>query len=232
MVVVNVYMLDLLGTSVFAAYGAHIGLNQKLNVLGISVAAFLSAVGGGTVRCLLMHTVPFYFFDSHYIEAIALGIAFAFVTYRFFRYIHFPILLIDAIGLVTFAYIGAHIAESSHLGLFGIVFFAGLTATGGGILRDLLIGKVPEIFRESSYATPAILLGIAYRILLPYMTQTLAVYGLLLFFFLVRTIALKWKWRSLPLVSVWAGSPEHSQNMTEDDGKREYTFLQKKIHRV
>jgi uncharacterized membrane protein YeiH len=190
--VINIYVLDLLGTFAFAVYGANIGLNRQLNALGISVSAFLTAVGRGTVRCLLTHTTPSYFLDNHYIIAIVSGIVFALVTYHFFKYIHFPMLLIDAVGLVTFAYIGAYKAESYHFGLFGVVFFAGLTAAGGGVLRDALVGKIPDVFLDSSYATPAILLGTAYWLLLPYMAQTLSVYGLLLFFFLVRTIAIKW----------------------------------------
>src|SRR2546427_4902975 len=142
---VDVYMLDLIGTFVFAVSGANVGIQRKLNVLGVSVFAFLTAVGGGTVRCVLTHTTPFYFIDHHYIEVIIIGIVFALLTYPFFQYLHFPLLLIDALGVVTFAYIGAYKAESTHLGSFAVVLFAGLTAVGGGVVLDIVTGEKPQV---------------------------------------------------------------------------------------
>ena len=158
----EIYILDLIGTFTFAVYGSYFALKNDFDILGVFVCAFLTAVGGGTIRELVLGNVPFYFFDNNYLLAIIIAVTFTIFIYRFFNKIRRFALVLDSIGLVTFAFIGASKASDLGLGLVAITFCATVTAVGGGMLRDIVLGKIPEIMRRDFYASVAILLGIIY----------------------------------------------------------------------
>lgn len=158
----EIYILDLIGTFTFAVYGSYFALKKDFDILGIFVCAFLTAVGGGTIRELVLGNVPFYFFDNNYLLMIGIAAIFAIFIYRFFNKIRRFALVLDSIGLVTFAFIGASKASDLGLGLMAIIFCATVTAVGGGMLRDIVLGKIPEIMHRDFYASVAILLGVVY----------------------------------------------------------------------
>jgi uncharacterized membrane protein YeiH len=160
----EIYILDLIGTFTFAVYGSYFALKKDFDVLGIFVCAFLTAVGGGTIRELILGNVPFYFFDDSYILAIIFATIFTILIYRMFHRIKRFALVLDSIGLVTFAFIGASKASDMGLGIFAITFCATITAVGGGMLRDIVLGKVPEIMHRDFYASVAIILGVIYAL--------------------------------------------------------------------
>jgi len=192
----ELYILDLIGTATFAYYGAYVGLRRQFDIFGIFVLAFLTAVGGGTLREILLNNTPFYFFDMWYIAMIALGTLVACLVFNTSLRVQIWALLVDAVGLATFAYIGAHVADAAGLGFVGIVFFATITAVGGGVIRDALISEVPQIFFQDFYASPAILLGCVYfltrsfiddYVQLPYIIIGAAI--------LLRYLAVLYRWR-------------------------------------
>jgi len=165
----EIYILDLVGTFSFAVYGAYYAQKKDFDVFGIFVAAFLSAVGGGTIREMILGNIPFYFFDMNYIYTILIGSIFAITMHHIFHRINTFMLTLDSIGLVTFAFIGASKASSLEMNMFGILFFATITAVGGGVLRDLVLNRVPKIMYYDFYATIALLLGFIYGIFPEYM---------------------------------------------------------------
>ena len=192
----ELYILDLIGTATFAYYGAYVGLRRQFDIFGIFVLAFLTAVGGGTLREILLNNTPFYFFDMWYIAMIVLGTLVACLVFNTSLRVQIWALLVDAVGLATFAYIGAHVADAAGLGFVGIVFFATITAVGGGVIRDALISEVPQIFFQDFYASPAILLGCVYfltrsfiddYVQLPYIIIGAAI--------LLRYLAVLYRWR-------------------------------------
>ncbi len=142
----EIYFLDLLGTFTFAAYGAYVGQKRLFDIFGIFICAFLTATGGGTIRELILGNMLFYFFDYNYIYAIVLGTIFSICVYRMFDKINRYMLVVDAVGLTTFALIGATKAAEAELGAIAIIFLATITAVGGGLLRDVSIREVPQIF--------------------------------------------------------------------------------------
>lgn len=162
MILQEIYILDLIGTFTFSVYGSYFALKKDFDILGIFICALLTAVGGGTIRELVLGNTPFYFFDNSYVIAVMLGVVFAISIYRNFNKIKRLVLVFDSIGLVTFAFIGASKASSLNLGLFAIIFCAVATAVGGGILRDIVLGKIPEIMYRDFYASVAIVLGAVY----------------------------------------------------------------------
>jgi len=108
------------------------------------------------------------------------------------------VLIVDAIGLSTFAFIGARKADQAGLGAFAIIFLATLTAVGGGLLRDIAIREVPQILHRDFYASPAIFLGVSFAILRSYMDSLLLVYCLIFLTFALRLCAIYFRfslWR-------------------------------------
>ncbi len=157
-----IHVLDLIGTFAFAVFGAHQAQRKSFDIFGIMVVATISALGGGTIRELIFNHIPFYFFENSYIIVILLACVFSIMTFGYFSAIKKYMLIIDAVGLVTFAFIGAHTAAAQGLGLFAIVFMATVTAVGGGLMRDIALGQTPILFHSDFYATPTIMLGLIY----------------------------------------------------------------------
>ncbi len=186
----EIYILDLLGTATFAFYGSYVGIRRKFDIFGIAITGFLTAVGGGTVRAILLNKLPSYFTDMHYIIAIFLGILLSVITYPLFSKINKYALIVDAVGLVTFAFLGATVAHDAGLGAFGIIILATITAIGGGLLRDIAIAETPQIFYQDFYASPAIFLGVLYVIFLPWIDMRVVTYAILLAAFLLRLTAI------------------------------------------
>jgi uncharacterized membrane protein YeiH len=186
----HIYFLDLLGTFVFACYGSYYALKKDFDIFGILVCAFLTAVGGGTIRELILNHIPFYFFDMAYAEAILAGIAFTIIIFKHFHKINRFMLVLDAIGLVVFALIGASKAHEMSFGLFPIVFFATVTSVGGGLLRDMMLNDVPEIMYKDFYATVAILLGLSFWLGEKHVDSMVYLNLLIAVFFVLRVLVI------------------------------------------
>ena len=189
----EIYILDLLGTFTFAAYGAYVGQQKRFDIFGIFACAFLTALGGGTTRELILGNTLFYFRDYNYIYAIILATAFSIVVFSKFEKISRYMLIVDAVGLTTFALIGATRAAEAELGAFAVIFLANVTAIGGGLLRDVSIREVPQIFYRDFYASPAIFLGAVYAMFQQYMGNPVCVYGLVTCTFTLRLLAIHFK---------------------------------------
>jgi uncharacterized membrane protein YeiH len=141
--------LDLLGVAVFAVSGALAAMQAGLDFFGVLVLAAITAIGGGTLRDLLLNRHPvFWLHDQRYI-AVIVAAAVAAIAFAPFAQGAFGVLLIaDALGLGLFALTGAQIAEEERLPPFPIVLAGTLTATGGGLIRDLVSGQVPLLLRQ------------------------------------------------------------------------------------
>ncbi len=189
----EIYILDLIGTLTFAFYGAYVGVRRKFDIFGIFATAFLTAVGGGTIREILLNNTPSYFVDPNYIFVIILGIILAIIFYPLFSKINKYALIVDAIGLVTFALIGTTSALTANLGGVAIILFATISAVGGGLLRDIAIAETPQIFYRDFYASPAIFLGMLFILFKQYISIPTTIYAILIASFLLRVFALYFK---------------------------------------
>lgn len=151
------YALDLAGVAVFAVSGALTAGRKSLDLLGVLVIAIVTAIGGGTLRDLLLDRHPlFWFTDLHYLLVIT-GAALVTMVYVRLRPPprHF-LLLADALGLAVFTVIGARIAAGQDLPGAIIILLGTMTGVAGGMLRDVLSAEVPLILRRDLYATAAI----------------------------------------------------------------------------
>ncbi|HXH72341.1 MAG TPA: trimeric intracellular cation channel family protein [Mariprofundaceae bacterium] len=163
----SIHLLDLFGTAVFALTGALRAITHRLDLMGAVVLGVVTALGGGMVRdALLGRHPPAAFADQAYLIIAAVT---AFLTFFWGRRLNEQegwIIAFDALGLGVFTLVGAYVADQSGLGAVGILFIAMLTATGGGVLRAVLVTEVPFILRKEIYAS-ASFLGAALYLLLP-----------------------------------------------------------------
>ncbi len=187
----DLLVFDYIGTFAFAAFGAYLAERKGYDIFGVFTVALVSALGGGTLREMLFNNLPVYFYQYGYWPAVLLGTALAVVFYKKFSRIHRFMLAIDAVGLVTFAYIGASRAAEEGLGFFAIATCAVLTAVGGGILRDIVMRETPIIFYRDFYATAAFLVGVGYFFFESYMHTPWVVYLLLASAFLLRLASIR-----------------------------------------
>ena len=148
------YILDLIGTAAFAASGAWVGVRKHMDLFGVLVLGVVTAVGGGTLRDLLLGDIPpFSLQDEAYIY-IAMGVSLVvFANRERFQAFEKPLLYFDAIGLGTFLVIGTTKALEFQMGLLSAVLMGVMTGTAGGIIRDILANQVPLILRREIYAS-------------------------------------------------------------------------------
>ena len=187
----SLFLFDYVGTFAFAAFGAYLAERKGYDIFGIVAVAFVSALGGGTLREMLFSHPPIYFYQYQYWVLVLLGTAFSVIFYEKFTRIHRFMLAVDAVGLVTFAYIGASRAGQEELGFFAIVTCAVLTAVGGGILRDVVMRETPMIFYQDFYATIAFLVALGYFFLKEDMNNPWVVYTLLALAFTLRLASIR-----------------------------------------
>ncbi|WP_373020054.1 trimeric intracellular cation channel family protein [Thiomicrorhabdus sp.] len=149
----SLHYLDLLGTVVFAFTGLLAASRKQLDLFGAIVIAMVTAIGGGTLRDVILGQPVFWLTQPVYIYVIVLSALFMFFYARFRPVPMRLLLFLDALGLAVFTVIGAQ--KALALGLSDpIVIMTGImTGAAGGVIRDVLVGEVPLIFRKEIYAT-------------------------------------------------------------------------------
>lgn len=151
------YVLDLIGVAVFAFSGVLAASQAGMDWLGGLVLASVTAIGGGTLRDLLLSRHPiFWIRDARYPWVILLT---AVATVIYVHLLPVPgraLLVADALGLALFAVTGAQVAESLRLPPLIVVMVGTMTGSAGGVVRDVLSAQVPHLLRGGFYASAAI----------------------------------------------------------------------------
>ncbi|TDA62945.1 trimeric intracellular cation channel family protein [Sulfuricurvum sp. IAE1] len=154
---------DILGITAFALSGFLVGVRNNLDLLGIIIAASLTALGGGVVRDVILDRTPFAFNEYYPAVTVIATIAFAFI----FRLYHreqierqWLFVISDTIGLVAFSITGALLAIQADFNFFGVMILSFLTAVGGGVLRDTMINQVPSVLISDFYGSIALIVSI------------------------------------------------------------------------
>lgn len=157
------HLFDHLGTIAFAYSGFLVGMKKDLNVMGVFIVATLTATAGGaTADVLIGHTPSVLTDQTGAILVIATLIAAALMQrFGIGQQDNSQVFVaMDSIGLITFAMIGAETAVSVGMPLFGTVVIAFISAVGGGIIRDTLVGEVPSVLHTDFYGVVAALCGL------------------------------------------------------------------------
>lgn len=158
-----IYILDLMGTIIFAISGSLMAKQHDFDIFGALVVAFVTALGGGTLRDLLMGITPVgWMLDPKYLVAVVIGVALAAFFTAYLLKLRKTMFLFDTIGIGIFTLIG--IQKALGLGLSpAIALMMGVvSAVFGGVIRDILCNEVPLIFRKEIYATACLAGGAIY----------------------------------------------------------------------
>jgi uncharacterized membrane protein YeiH len=160
-------VIDILGTIAFAVAGSFSAMEKKLDPLGVLILAFVTAIGGGTLRDILIGNLPVGWLRDH--TTIIVILASTVITLFFGRYVKQfskTLFLFDAMGLGLFTIIGVEKGQALHFSPGICIALGTITACFGGVIRDVLLNNVPLIFRrEILYASPCIVGGGVYLLL-------------------------------------------------------------------
>jgi uncharacterized membrane protein YeiH len=152
-----ILVLNLIGTFGFGLSGGLAGVRARLDLLGVVVLAFVVALAGGVIRDLLIGVPPVTFRNGRYLAAAAAAGIVSFFARPGLERADNAFLLFDAIGLGLFAVTGASDALSHRLGPVQAVILGGITGVGGGMVRDVLLRRIPTVLTSDLYAVPALL---------------------------------------------------------------------------
>ncbi|WP_238808663.1 trimeric intracellular cation channel family protein [Emticicia aquatica] len=154
------------GTIAFAASGTLAGIRKKLDVFGLAVIAFVTSVGGGTIRDILIGHLPVrWILDS---SIILLIVTVTLITILFKNRIETldkTLTFFDSLGLGFFTLRGIQEGIAIHLDMPSCLILGTITACFGGVIRDILLNEIPTLFRKEIYATACILGGIVFFLL-------------------------------------------------------------------
>jgi len=190
------YYLDLLGTLVFAISGVMAAVEKKFDLVGAFVLGFVTALGGGTLRDLLIGQTPVsWMLDINYIIVVIIAIPICYLALGPIRKLRKSLFLFDAIGIALFTVLGMQ--KTLDVGLIPIIamFMGVVSAVFGGVIRDVLANEVPLIFRKEIYASACFAGAIVY-----YLVQTISSYSninvliAMTVVLVIRYLAVKNKW--------------------------------------
>ena len=194
-----IYILEMAGTAAFAVSGALAASRKNMDIFGYCVLALMPAVGGGTVRDIIIDRVPvFWISDNRYVAvAIIAALIVFFSSYK-------PgsrrriLVWMDALGLALFAALGTEISLAHETGPLVAIMLGVTTAVTGGMIRDIICNEIPLILSREIYATAAFAASLAYVIadssgLLEEISLAIAVIA----GFAIRALAIVYDW-SLP----------------------------------
>lgn len=153
---------DYLGTLAFAISGIRLAAGKGLDWFGAYVVGFVTAVGGGTIRDILLDIKPFWLVQPSYLIITALGLIFTIIFRRQVVRLNHSLFVFDAIGLGLFVVVGVAKSYAAGFSWWVAVIMGTVTGSFGGLLRDVLINETPLIFRTDFYASACVLGSIIY----------------------------------------------------------------------
>lgn len=193
------YLLEMLGTAAFAVSGALAASRKNMDIFGFCVLALMPAVGGGTIRDVIIDRVPvFWISDNRYIAvAIIAALIVFFTSYR-------PgsrrriLVWMDALGLAVFAALGTEICLEHETGPLVAVMLGVTTAVTGGMIRDVICNEIPLVLSREIYATAAFVAALAYVVVdSAGLAQPFSLVVAIVAGFAVRALGIVYDW-SLP----------------------------------
>lgn len=189
------YILDILGTIAFAISGALVAMNKKMDPFGVFIIAFVTAVGGGTLRDVLIGRQPvIWMTDITYVLLISSSVFIAILFRKKLKYLQKSLFLFDTIGLGIFTITGTEIGINAHFHPVISIALGTMTASFGGVIRDILCNEVPVLFRKEIYATACIFGSISFIILHHLnIDQTIVYISTTFIVIAIRLVAVKYK---------------------------------------
>ena len=189
-------IIDYLGTFVFAISGILIATRKEFDFFGASVIAFVTALGGGTLRDLLLDNHPVVWIaDPNYLLIILASLVSVGLLKGKIMRLSKTLFLFDTLGISVFTIIGVQKALDANTGIAVAIIMGTMTAVFGGVIRDILCSEPPLIFRKELYATPCTLGSVLYILLKQTSLGNDEVMVITACFIIVfRLLAVRYKW--------------------------------------
>ncbi|MCQ2334633.1 MAG: trimeric intracellular cation channel family protein [Paludibacteraceae bacterium] len=195
-----VEIIDYLGTFAFAISGLRLASQKQFDLYGAAVVGMVTAVGGGTLRDLMLGLVPFWMTQWSYIAVVMLALILFTFFHRHFNHIAGTIFLFDTIGLALFTVVGFQKTLDAGYAWWAAILMGMITGAVGGVIRDILINEVPLIFRSDIYALACIAGGLLYSICLWLQIPIImAQLGCAITVVVIRLLAVRFHWQ-LPIL--------------------------------
>jgi len=191
-----IYAIDMIGTFVFAISGVLTATKQKFDIFGAGVIAFVTAVGGGTLRDMLIGSQPVgWMQDTNYILIISLAVPASFFFRKYIQKLRRTMFLFDAIGIGLFTILGMEKTLAMGMPPVIAIIMGTVSACFGGVVRDVLCNVVPLIFRGEIYATACLTGAILYLGLKEFaLNYHISMVITIIFIIVLRVFAVKRHW--------------------------------------
>ncbi|MCK8481616.1 trimeric intracellular cation channel family protein [Psychroserpens algicola] len=188
-------VIDILGTIAFAISGVLVALEKRMDAFGVLIIAFVTAVGGGTLRDVMIGIHPVsWMTNMTYVYVIVASAVFAVLLRNKINYLRRSLFLFDTIGIGLYTVVGIETGIVAGLHPIICIALGTMTACFGGVLRDILCNEIPVIFRKEIYATACILGGLTYFLLRKFVADSNFIFVIAgLIVIIVRLLAVKLK---------------------------------------
>jgi len=188
-------ILEFAGTIAFAISGIRLAAAKEFDWFGAVVVGFVTAIGGGTVRDLLLGVTPFWMLNPIYLVCSVIGLIIVIIFSKKLVRLDTPFFIFDTIGLALFVVVGVEKTILLEFPFWVAIIMGTITGILGGVLRDVLINEVPLVFRKEIYALACVFGGIVYWICYSLGFADIACEIITsISIFVVRVLAVKFHW--------------------------------------
>ncbi len=185
-------ILEYVGTFAFAISGIRVASNNNFDLFGAYVVGLVTAIGGGTIRDLLLGVTPFWMMNPSYVIITSVALLFVILFQKHLVRFNNTFFIFDTVGLGLFVVVGFEKTMAADFPYWVALILGTITGAAGGVTRDVLANEVPLIFRKEIYAMACVIGGLTY-IILDYFSAALIFKELFAFLtiVIVRVLAVK-----------------------------------------
>lgn len=193
-------IIEFLGTFAFAISGIRLASAKKFDLFGAFVIGFVTAIGGGTLRDLLINVTPFWLENSVYLWATLMALIFVFVFHSQLIRLNNTFFIFDSIGLGLFVVVGVEKTLALGYDPWVAIIMGTITGSVGGMVRDVLINEIPLIFRKEIYALACVIGGIVFTALRSFeVNKIITEVATAVVVIFIRILAVRFQWH-LPIL--------------------------------
>lgn len=157
-----VQIIEFIGTFAFAISGIRLASAKRFDWFGAYIVGLATAVGGGTIRDVLLDVTPFWMTNPIYLICSALALGYVIIFGKHLIHQHNTFFVFDSIGLALFTVVGVEKTLALDYPLWLAIVMGSITGAAGGVIRDVFINEIPLIFRKEIYAMACVVGGIIY----------------------------------------------------------------------
>lgn len=160
------HIIDVLGVFAFAVSGAFFAMEKKLDPFGVLIVSFVTSIGGGTLRDILIGKLPVTWLSNEWVAIVIISSAFATMIFgKFLKKFNSTFFMFDALGLGLYTIYGIEMGIERGFSTGVCIALGTITASFGGVIRDVLLNHVPLIFRKEIYAMASVTGGLLFFLL-------------------------------------------------------------------